>query len=372
MATNEERMAFLKRLMASKHFKAKKAKELLLFLSEQTEPLRAAGIEELHYGRGRHDENFDEDHARQAVEELRKRLQRYEESFPTDSMKAECVNEKGYILRIQSRATPSEVFWAPHLRVAQKVLVICADHLFLFDAKNSKVVRYYNFNEDGTPASIAERFRLEHPEDPGDWVPSYNFYLATGEVMAFETLQKWFFKRRSILLPRVTCRNALSERINRSSPIYLGRPATHEYMRELYNNPATANFRYRPGGVTAGAVQINGIRSDEREALQRFGVSKDGKLSASPSHAFGILARLPNPSGLGGVTIITFHYYSRVVAKIVEMLTNDDEVSEILGRMNVGDEVPAAFEMLFRVALSPGAVEGEGTPELLCWHPVDA
>ena len=120
-----------------------------------------------------------------------------------------------------------------------------------------------------------------------------------------------------------------------------------------------------------GAVRITNPTDPEKASLKKFGL--DGEILGPMkdwSVVFGLLTRLPNPSGYGHITIICADYWARVVTQIVDATTNDELAGTFLQRMNWPEDkpLPESFEVLFSVTLAPADLEAESLPTLLCWR----
>lgn len=314
-------------------------------------------------------------HIRQIIGEVREALEKYAHDA---SDKWICILDDatrgiGYRLEFKrAPAAPSELFWEPHLTAAGDVIVVCGDHLFFYDPKLNQVLRLYDLNVDGTKEEMRAALKAAYPAVfKSDLEPSHNFYLSTGEVLAYEALQKWFHQKSHVLVPRFTSREIKPERILKSAPILLGRPATNRFMRSILDSPQAAHLAYRVH-TTVGAVSIKSPNRAEMNVLsQRFPITRDGILGPVPNWevAFGIVCRLPNPGGRSAITIISYHYYAKIVTQIVEELTNDRLAKSLLDQLDLAEShLPDSFEMLFGVRLSPAGIEGEGRAELLCWR----
>ena len=380
MTTEESKQ--IERIKGSEEFKgAEKQRDLLDFFAKRMgTPFGAADIEEHFYGCPAFHRDHKPGRSRVAVLELRDRLARYRQANADDKWLCRIAGEgqkEAYELQlISSEQRPaSDVFWGAHLDKVSDVIAVCGDHLFFFDRRQKMAFRFYDLNADGTDEEL--RTALGHFNLRGDrseLLPLRNVYLATGEVQAFEMLQAWFHDRSGILIRRVASRDIRPEMVHRSSPILFGRPDTNRYMKGIFDSQEAKHLGYRMG-KTYGSIEIRNVTPQEKEDLAPWGLEvtgKDGKLGPVKNweHVFGVVTRIPNPSGYGFVTMISFHYYAKVTSQIVEALTTDKLAAAVLAKMkwSVQRNLPGSFELLFAVRISPGNIEGEGVAELLGWR----
>lgn len=380
--TNQEQASLVERILSTKPFiNAGKRRKLLIYLYENRDRF-IGGKEISHEVLGtpatKDEYMYDAGRVRERCMDLRDALKRYAESA-SDRWICELpegTRGEGYRLEFRPRnsmVSATEAFWAPHLESPEDIVVICGDHLFFFDPSQNTVFRVYDLNIDGDKDEIRSALKSAYPKlHRQNLEPSHNFYLSTGEVHAYEILQKWIYHKSGVLVPRFTGREVHPGKIHRSSPVLLGRPATNRFMKSILDSPQAEHLAYRVH-TSIGAVHISNPTPEEAERLsKRFPFSREGTLGPVPNweSAFGIVSRLPNPGGYSAVTIISYHYYAKVVTQIIEELTNEKLASLLLHQMNwePGDRLPESFEMLFSVKLAPGNIEGEGRAELLLWR----
>jgi hypothetical protein len=282
------------------------------------------------------------------------------------------IRGQGYRLKFVKRDTsPTELFWCPHLEAPNRIVVVCNSHLFFHDPEQNSSFRFYDTNAEGDAEEALALLRKLHPKAYKKGLLPIRFYLSSGEVNAYAHLQSWFHTHAGVLIPRRVSRDVQAREILNSSPILLGRPDANSFIKRILNSPEASHLAYR-FHKPLGAVKINAPRKDEIKALSRFPLSSGGVLGPVPNWevVFGIVTRLPNPSGYGSVTIISADYYATVIAQIAAALTSDEQASRLLAQMNwpAGKSLPESFEMLFAVRLSPGNMEGEGHAELMAWR----
>ena len=375
-----EQKALIDGIVASKPFVGAPGQcALLMFLFEnRNTPLMAKEIEEKHYRFPVKSHKHNPGHARERIDDLKKRLEAYASQAPGERWACRLPDAKrgeGYQLevkKVQRKRTPSELFWSPHADRTEDVVMVCGHHLFFYDPSLNSALRYYDFNMSAGREETLAALKEKHPEGykPG-LEPLQSAYLSTGEVQAQARLQKWFFGRSGALIENFVSRDMPDREIYRKSPILLGRPGTNKFIQRIMDSPKAAHLGYRIHS-SLGAVKITQATDDEKRSLSRFPM-KAGIVGPVPKweSIFGIFTRLRNPSGYGYVTIISADYYARVITQIVEALTSDRLASDLLAQMNwpAESDLPESFEMLFSIALSPAELEGEGHPELLCWRP---
>jgi hypothetical protein len=373
----EEHAALIERIIQFKAFVASPEQcKLLRFLyKKRSVRLQAKEIEEQHYKYPPNHPKHDQGHSRERIADLKARLCEYVEQAQGDIWRCNLPDAKrreGYQLEFKPvERTASQLFWKAHAEMPKDVIVVCASHLFFFDSASTAVLRYYDFNVDKSRTEMLEALRASHPEvDAMHLEPRHNPYLSTGEVHAYESLLAWFHGQSGVLIPRLSSRDVSDKQIHRSSPILLGRPQTNKFIGRIMDSPQAAHLRYRR--QLKGSVRISEIEDSEKLALSRFPVTADGIVGPVPNFgtAFVIVSRLHNPSGYGFVTIIAGDHNAMVIARIAETMTNDKLAQQLLDQMKwpVNVELPESFEMLFSVTLSPGNLEGEGFPKLLCWR----
>jgi len=379
---NEQR-ALTKRIFADGKF-AKGPGRTKLFdfmLKNLHESLPAKSIECDHFKVPMEIAETDPVRSRVALKDLRDALLRYKKENPSEKWVCELPLVKkggcdGYQLRFRLAwhdISPATTFWAPHLRFSQNALVIGGSHLFLHDPKTNSAVRFYDFNVDLEQEATRYAFSVAHPEAYKEGLLAWHHsYLSSGEVHAYETLQRWFHDRCGVWLPRLTSRDTPEEKYQKSSAILFGRPETNKYVDKLLRSTEALHLGYRIHS-TLGAIEIRNIKAIERQALASFPLSSKGILGPTPTwqRVFGLITRMPHPGGHGPMTIISADSHARVVSKIAETLTDDKLVKEILDQTGWDYEagLPESFEMIFVVTLSPGGVEGEGKAKLLVCRP---
>jgi hypothetical protein len=370
----------IKRMLASQAFAASEGlRNLLDFLYENKHrKLNAADIEDEHFGRPVGSLNHDPGRSRVRISDLKIHLEKYRKEAPEDELICTMPNSsrsEGYQLHFETpekALTATQRFWHPHLGMAEDVLVICGSHLFFFQPNGNIILRYYDFNVDEGNAETLKALKAAHPEGYAPTLePWHNPYLSTGDVQAYESLMRWFHQESGVLIPRFTAREVFDRQIHNSSPILIGRPATNKFIAKILDSPKAAHLAYRIDS-SRGAVTVANVRASEKASLSRYPMTKLGVVGPVPKReaVFGIVTRMRNPSGYGHVTIIVSDYYAMVNAKIAEALTNEKQTKVLLDRMELppDSDFPESFEMLFSITLSPGNLEGEGHPELLCWR----
>jgi hypothetical protein len=252
-------------------------------------------------------------------------------------------------------------------------VVISGSHLFFLNANRTKTLRYSDVNEtDGTTEAIVGVLKKSHPDcDANGLQPSHSTYLATGDVLASERLSRWFHRERGLLIERLTSRETTQTEVHRRTPILIGRPQTNPFIRTAMISREAAAHGYRIHSIP-GTVEITNLRDNEREDLSDFPISANGVVGpiAGLGKVFGIVSRLKNPGGRGFITIIACDYYSMVIARIAETLTDDKLARELLERMRwpLGKPLPDEYELLFTTDLQPGEVSGEAYPKLVTWR----
>jgi hypothetical protein len=266
-------------------------------------------------------------------------------------------------------------FWLPHLESIKRTLVIGGWRLFFFDPSENRVFRYYDFNvEEGDDELLRDKLREAHPDAlpaSSTWDelrPQRDFYLAAGDIHAFEIIQKWFFEQNGVLLERKISRELDITKIQELSPILLGRPVSNKFIK-IYMKPSMPGkfgFRF---GARLGGVAISDVQPEELETLRvSYDVSDEGLLQPGTKWetAFGIVTRFPHPSGRGSVTIIAADFHSLVTSQIAKALTDEDSARLLLAGTDWATKgFPKAFEMLVEVPISPAGMGGEGYPQIL-------
>jgi hypothetical protein len=377
---HDQYQLLIERIIRSEPFKAAPDQgKLLRFLYKHRErPLQAKQIEEEHYKFPRDHSKHDPGHSRERVADLKKRLRIFADLSPKEKWRCDLPDaERGEGYRLEFNPverTASQLFWKAHADMAEDVIVVCASHLFFFDPEGSAIVRHYDFNvDDQNREETLKGLKALHPEvDVTHLEPWHSPYISTGEAVTHEMLLHWFHKESGVLIRRSLSRDLTDKLVQSSSPILLGRPQTNKFIGRIMDSPQAAHLAYRRHSAR-GTVKISGIKNEERHALEDYPVTEDGIVGPVPNWraAFGIVTRLRNPSGYGFVTIIAGDYYAMVIARIAESMTNDKLARNLLAEMNwpADEDLPDSFEMLFSVTLSPGNLEGEGFPKLLCWRP---
>lgn len=374
----KEHAALIERIIQFKAFVASPDQcKLLRFLyKNRLVRLQAKEIEEQHYKYPPNHPKHDQGHSRERIADLKARLCEYVEQAQGDIWRCNLPDAKrreGYQLEFKPvEREASQLFWKPHLEMAGEVFVVCGSHLFFHDPSKNSALRYYDFNVDRDAAETLERFKVAHPEAfKPDLQPWYHSYLSSGEVHAYEAMQRWFHGKSGAQMQRLTSRETPESKIHKSSPILLGRPDTNKFIRKIMDSRQAGHLGYRIHS-TLGAIKIAKPEDSERQTLAAFPLTKDGILGPVPTweRVFGLVTRLRNPSGYGFVTIISADSHGNVVTQIVEALTKESLTKGLLAQTNwsLETDLPESFEMLFSVELSPGGLEGEGQAKLLCWR----
>lgn len=343
---------------------------------------RAAGlvadeIDEAFFGRTEDsDQQRDGNHTRERISNLRKRLGEYGEANPLAPWRCwlpEPVGMAGYGLCIEpSPWSAPQKFWMQHLQRASDVVVVTGSHLFFFHRERRMIVRYSEFNEaKETSEETISALREKHPEAGLDGFAVWqNVYFASGDILAHETLSKWFHKQTGTLVERYTNRDISSTDLRGKTPIYLGRTATNPLIVRIMKHPGSSHLRYAIDGPR-GTVRIRGITEGERRKLnlKNCQISKDGVVGAvDPGFIFMLVTRMKNLFGHGHITIITCEYYAPAVARVVELMTDDKRAEGVLkeAQWPATPHLPESFEMLFRLGVSPDYMSEDGLPELVC------
>lgn len=136
-------------------------------------------------------DGFEAGRSRVAIKELKKRLVSYFAEERHEKWRCFLPNAKtagGYKLIFspaRKPATATENFWNVHLNAALDPIVITGSHLFFFDTKIDRIIRYYDFNHEGNVSAeeTLEKLKVAHPE------------------CITETLEPW----RDVYLGLVTC-----------------------------------------------------------------------------------------------------------------------------------------------------------------------
>ena len=379
---DQEHLSLIRRVTSDKTFSA--TPDLVEFLEflfkHRAKKLQAKEIEALHYHR-ESDATNDPSHTRERIFQVRKRLRRYFLGARGEKWTCKVLNirRSGYQLTFQlaqSQRSATESFWQPHLAAEKDVVVVTGAHLFFYDSTGNGAIRYYDFNDDGNPREVVEKFKAKHQQFAHmPMEPLHRSYLSSGEVYAFEKLQRWFHERTGELLERQTSRDLSDTKLHGVSPILLGRPATNRFIQKIMGSADAERFGYRIH-QPLGAIRIYNPSERERRDLARFSLTDDGVLGPVPGWrmVFGILTRMRNPSGYGHLTVVAADFQARVITQIIEALTEEKFTSQILTRTGwpLGEDMPEEFEMLFAVPLAPGGLEGEGHAELIACRLISA
>jgi hypothetical protein len=376
----KELESLIRRILASRPFaKSPKSSELLSFLFERRgEKLTSVTIEMEFRGTSFDSHVFDSANSRNLLKSVRQKLEKYVSLAKGERWICRLPlgdENEGFQLSFEEtepEISPSQIFLGAHVEMASDIRVITGSHLFFFDSREGMVVRYSDVNVDGDREEMLDALRRTHVGyDAVALEPWPDTFLAAGDVRAYELLLGWFLSRAGIVVPRLTHREITENEVNRRTPILIGRPYTNPLIRKLLRSRHAAHLDFRFESKD-GSVKIARSEDRDRDRLKRFELSPEGavKPPADRSLAFGVFARLRNPSGRGHTTVIACDYHAMVIARIVEVLTDDKRATELLQRMQqpLNRKLPDSFEMLFSVTISPGGFGGEGFPELLAWR----
>ncbi|MBV9506220.1 MAG: hypothetical protein JO323_14565 [Acidobacteriia bacterium] len=160
----------------------------------------------------------------------------------------------------------------------------------------------------------------------------------------------------------------------RGSPIVIGNLRTSSALRGIFESSDSDGLAYRLDEKRYAWMHIRKPDDPEIEALRAIGVEvkPEGDFTMpSRDINFGVVSRLPNPSGSGVMTFIcsdgTFAAMQMALA-----LTKEDQLRSFFNRMGwrIDRPVPDTFEMLFHVRLWPGGMHDQGSEaKLVCWRP---
>ena len=366
-------------MIASQAFEKSAQIRLLRFLHDnRARGMESRDIEIQHYKRKPTGSTFNPAHARERISDLRLRLTKYQAMARLERLQCrlpEPSRGEGYqLVYAPTEWSGPQAFWLHHLEQPKGLTVVTGSHLFFFNAERKTVLRFSDINASGqAPGAASSELMTKHPEASlagfREW---NNAYLASGDVLAHEKLARWFYDEANVLVERRTDHDISEVQLREMTPIFIGRPQTNRFIRTIQDSPEASHLRYRIQGE-GGSLSIRDMTQEEKTRLARCEISSDGRVAVPPADhsVIGLVTRIPSPWGRGHVTIIACDYYAMVIARIVESMTEDEHASELLRQMNWPRtaELPSSFEIIFRVALSPGGIQGEGWPEILCWHP---
>ncbi len=353
---------------------------LLRFLHDNRERgLESRDIEIQHYKHKPTGSKFNPAHARERILNLRLRLEKYQSTAKLERLQCSLPlpsHGEGYRLVYgPTEWAGPRAFWLHHLDRPYNLTVITGSHLFFFNREQKTILRFSDMNAIGQNSdSLKAELQSKHPEaDLAGFNEWNNAYLASGDVLAHERMARWFYdEANGVLVERRTDQDINEVQLRDKTPIFIGRPQTNRFIRTIQDSPEASHLRYRIQG-DGGAISIRDIRPEEKSRLSRYKLSVDGRLTVPPTDnaVIGLVTRMPSPWGRGHVTMIACDYYAMVIARIVESMTSEDHALELLRQMQWPRtaELPSSFEIIFRVALSPGGIKGEGWPEVLCWYP---
>jgi hypothetical protein len=375
-----EQKALADRILGSKLFRAAPGQRNLLnfLLANRDFALSAAVIEEKHFKRPIHGDKHNQAHARERLDDLKHRLKKYTESAPGEPWICALPDATGVGYRLEFRKasttqTHAEKLWHPHLVLAKEILVICSSHVFFYD-RDARYVRVPHINERSQRDDALNSLSIEHPELYKDTLERSFEFLPNGESLAFEGLQKWFHSHSGILISRCMSREILDTQFHKASPILLGGSSTNRFISGILDEARRQDLLRYDSTEVSGGIKLCG-ETPEHGFPKDFEVT-DSILKPSSKNdvVFVIVTRLPHPSGLGPVTIISADQYAKAISQVASLLTDDESAGRLFEAMELptGADLPDYFQMLFGVTKSPGSFEGEGRPVLLDWSPLAA
>jgi len=378
MGDDAEQAALIERMLVSRFFnRAVDRSDLLRFLYHQKSRLMSAKDIEVEFFEG--SSNDEPARTRVAIAEIKQALEKYNDWAKDERLKCEipkATDAGGYRLKFQSVAkglSATRLLWKVHLDSPEDMIFVTGWRLFFFDPAQNAVLRYYGVSVGDKTKEGPEDLKMLAPRRDYESLEALpNHYLSAGDVEAYDMLMRWVHAQTGFLIRRVTCRDIQDKEIFRRSPILVGRPGGNHFIKRFLSSAEGSHLSYRIIDTAKGTIRIIDINDEERAALKDLPISPEGIVgpAAGRDSVFGIVARLRNPSGYGHVTIISCDLNAKIIARIMEVMTNEKDASELLSKMRwpMDRELPDSFEILFSITLLPGGLDGEGFPRFLCWR----
>jgi hypothetical protein len=378
MGDEAEQAALIERMIMSKFFnRAEDRSDLLRFLFQQKGRLMSAKEIEMELFEG--DPGDEPARSRVAILDLKQALEKYDDWAKDERLKCEipkATDAGGYKLIFKSVAkglSATRLFWKAHLESPEDMILVTGWRLFFFDPIQNAVLRYYGVKVGDRTKDTADELKKLAPRPDYTGLEALpNHYLSAGDVEAYDILMRWVFAQTGFLIRRTTSRDIQDKEMHRRSPILVGRPGSNTFIKRFLNSAHGSHFAYRVQDTDKGTIRIVGINDAERATLNEYPISSEGIVGPDPTggSVFGIVARMRNPSGYGHVTVISCDLNARIVARIMDVLTNERDANDLLQRMGWSKEreLPESFELLFSITLLPGGLDGEGFPKFLCWR----
>lgn len=328
------------------------------------------GLKALCRSKDKDAKNFDfAPNVRQAVLDLRKALKSYFRRHPTESWRIELPNAdqgRGYRLecsRVANGVTVTGAFWGPHLQGVHSVSVVHVEQLFYYDREQGLVFRYYDCNEEHGPVALSELHHQHgdiYPEPPrgqSDRLKPVYPYVAKGEALAIQLLDKWFADHGAVKINPATTRNLHhDDLVEEDSLILFGSAPSNRFIRALLDRhqdaPMTLENRSR--------VRLLATTSAERETISELvkagccTVDCEGddcilEFEADKSWP-GILMRLPNFQDSRTATTVFNSDYGTAIHALTDFVTDEDRLRKGLQLLGIDQrKLGEYFQFLYCV-----------------------
>ena len=188
-------------------------------------------------------------------------------------------------------------------------------------------------------------------------------YISSGEVAAKERITEWFREVAGKKIHAQASHLTTEPQIRQTAPILFGTPRTNKHIRSLYAMKHSAHFCYRfpdtPNYLDIYEASKRFIDTLAADGAEQFSETSVRIPYDGTDYVFGVVTRLPNPSGTGTITMIQCDH-PRAIEQMAHTLTDDQLFNEQLSLMHAvwrSFPFPACFEWLFYIPVSPDDID---------------
>jgi hypothetical protein len=356
---------------------------LLQFLfKNRHRKIQARDIETLLFGHEDTSRHFDPARSRQQVMKLKDFLERYSTESPEDDLVCSIPSAKdrrGYYVefkKVQAGFVACSSFWEAHFAGRKNTAIVCDSLLFFYEHSQGRMLRYVDTNIEGTSRTLArkELDRL-HPSHESEKLSAGHFYVDVGAVVGADMLREHFWKIWDRRIAMFIEKEEKSHEWMSGSPVLLSTSRTNTFAKRIFASDEARALNYRIHPDRFAWAIISNPTSEEKKRLGKVSGlewgDKESFTTTAPEQTLGIVTRMPNPVGGGGVLTFISSDATRNATQMVAALTEEAQLRKLMDKMKwpYSRPLPEKLEMLFLVKLWPGNLDDKASEaELLCWR----
>jgi len=361
---NEKRDLIVRMLASASFADSPTMKELLSYLyKHHKKPL---SVKDITVKEGCLWKGATEERIRERVFTLQRHISEYYAQSPDERI--QCVlpkANKGRGYQLQFLRTDGILacrnFWAAHSSSEREIDVVIEPALFYWDDDDGIMMRFMDANIEGTDKESALAvLETHHEKYHKETLIHGHIYIEVGSVLAAEAIREFLRiegKHAHIVVNKQTQREWQI-----GSPIIIGNERSSARVRKILDSlePETLAYhldRHRYGGIT-----LRSPSPQELAALREIGVRPDADGNVwmpLTKWTFGIVRRIPNPFGGGGVMTFISSDGTLTTHQIAAALVDEVQLRPIYKKLGwrFDKPLPEKFELLFSVRLWPGGFD---------------